>query len=219
MVPQPVTAPSSSSLHESRFRLPVRYGPGDGKNAHPGGTGAPERPGTLADGCPGGENIVHDKNPAAFYDRGIGDREGFPHVLEPLFPAEAGLGLGPGGTDQGMKAHRQVQAAGKGFGDERALVEASLPQPLHMEGNGDDEIYPLRVVSVECRGEQFRKGWYPAELASEFQLVDTIPHHPGMDRRRAGAFIGRRRKDAVPAQVIDGWSALGKGTATPETKW
>ncbi len=144
------------------------------------GPGVFQRFGTFIERRPGGIDIIDDENATTFDRAGVLHLEGIFDVPKALLPVEARLRFRPNTPDQDIEMHRTTHSAPESFGKQTRLVEASLLNSPHMEGDREDHVGDRPRLAEAQVDKQLGKGRYPMELTSELQLMNPPAHDTGM---------------------------------------
>jgi len=134
--------------------------------------------GAFTERRPRGEDIVDDENASVFDPGTIRHQKGVLDILQALFAIQARLRFGPALPDKDVIANGTVNQATKSPGEQSSLIEASLLQTPHMQGDREDQVCRDGIVPPENIRQQLGKRQYPMEPASKFQLMDPITQHP-----------------------------------------
>ena len=105
----------------------------------------------------------------------VGGQSSNSHGLA-LRGGEVDLRLGPPDPAEVVPEERQSPFSGEDLPQKDGLVEASLPQPLDVEGDGDDEVGGIRRNELpQGPGGQQRQGAAVLDLLAVLEAVDQFP--------------------------------------------
>ncbi len=91
--------------------------------------------GAFIEGRPGGEDIINEEHATSFDLAGNRHLEGILDILQALFPVQTRLRFRPALSDEDLELDRKAKLTAKSFREQPSLVEASLSQTFHMEGD------------------------------------------------------------------------------------
>jgi hypothetical protein len=95
----------------------------------------------------GGEDVVHEGDHPSGHEAASADGKGIANVAPSGGGRETGLGRRVLAADQGPLATRASRTAPQLGGEERGLVEATLPEPAWVKGNGYDDVAFSKEIS------------------------------------------------------------------------
>jgi hypothetical protein len=114
--------------------------PGQSQDINPRRPVLFQHPRALVSRVAGGENVVHNQERTVTEMPGRGDAKGAPDVSPAGGEVEAGLGLGVARPEKMPPIERNPAEWTQAGGEQKRLVEASLPRFPAMQGYGEQEV-------------------------------------------------------------------------------